>query len=276
MLAAPELSTRLRKRIQDVLPHVEALSIILLHVSQIEPPPIVSPAGLPPRRRRHHAPDSFLDQLVLNMRRVVRGNDQILLQPGSGAALLLPHVDAQGAYRVLERIYHSLDLLQAETVVPPLARETTILLGSGSYPEQCRTPERLLAATATIAHRLTLRPALVLDQGSLPSSSIRDEEEPARKSGEIAALQSGTTNAAAPFMHLPEEIPHQLRQLIPYHLAQKLQCAPVGRDQQRLTVAMVHPGDREAIHTLAELTGMTIFPVSCEERALNMLLERQW
>jgi len=271
VLAAPELNSRLRAHLHDLLPHIDTLSIILLHVSQIEPPPIVPPSILPPRRQHHHVSDSFLDQVMVNVRRIIREDDVILLQPGSGAALVLPEVDAQGAYRILERIHRSLDLLQAETVIPPLTCETTILLGSGSYPEQGKTAEQLLYTTGTVIHHLTLRPALASQRRSLSSSIVREQKRHISNNA-----QPAPTSTPAPFMHLPAELPRRLKQLIPYCLAQELSCAPVGRDHQCLTVAMTHPTDREAVHYLEECTGMTIFPVSCEEEALLTLLEKPW
>jgi hypothetical protein len=273
VLAAPELNSRVRARLQELLARIEILSIVLLHVSHVEPPPIVPPSQLPPRRQHYHAPEGLLDQLMVNVRRVIRDDDQVLLQPGSGAALLLPHVDSRGAYRILERIYHSLDLLQAETVIPPLTRETHIVLGGGSYPEQGRTLEQLLYATGAVAHHLILRPALALQRGSTTSAVEEDNTiyEHINKT-----MQADKISPPAPFMHLPRVLSQHLKRLIPYHMAQELRCAPVGRDQHRLTVAMVDPTNGKALRLLAEQTGMTIFPVSCEEEALQALLAKRW
>jgi hypothetical protein len=281
VLAAPELNSRLRMHVQDLLSHIDTLSIILLHVAQIEPPPIVPPSLLPPRRQHYHVTDSFMEQVMVNVRRVIREDDTILLQPGSGAVLLLPGVDAQGTYHILERIHRSLDLLQAETVIPPLTRETTILLGSGSYPEQGNTVEQLLYATGTVLRQVTLRPTHVARRRNAPSLSLVREQ---KMSGSMYSTNSSYTvqrqlapiSPPAPFMHLPAELPRRLKQLIPYHLAQKLSCVPVGRDHQCLTVALANPANREAVHCLEERTGMTIFPVSCDEEALLTLLKKPW
>ena len=70
--------------------------------------------------------------------------------------------------------------------------------------------------------------------------------------------------------------PTRLKLLIPYALAMELRCAPVGRDHNRLTVAMANPTDMRAIYHLREATGMTIFPVSCEASALETLLASGW
>jgi hypothetical protein len=273
VLAAPELHNRVRARLQELLPRIDTLSIVLLHVSQVESPPIVPPSQLPPRRQHYHAPAGLLEQMMVNVRRVIRDDDQIVLQPGSGTALLLPHVDSRGAYRVLERIYRSLDLLQAETVIPPLICETNIMLGSGSYPEQGRTLEQLLYATGVVAHHLILRPALALQRGST-SPAVEEDNTIYEHINET--MQVDKVSPPAPFMHLPGVLSQHLKRLIPYQMAQELCCAPVGRDQHRLTVAMADPTNGNALRLLAEHTGMTIFPVSCEEEALQALLTKRW
>jgi hypothetical protein len=79
-----------------------------------------------------------------------------------------------------------------------------------------------------------------------------------------------------PFMQLPNQLSSRLKQLIPYHIAQELRCIPVGRDHQYLTVAMADPSNNNAVHALKEITGLTIFPVSCDILALNALLAGKW
>ncbi len=88
----------------------------------------------------------------------------------------------------------------------------------------------------------------------------------------------GSSRSASnvPFMQLPAQLPSRLRQLIPYHIALELRCAPVGRDHQYLTVAMADPNNSNAVHALRELTGLTIFPVACDISALNALLGTKW
>src|SRR5260370_29230852 len=61
---------------------------------------------------------------------------------------------------IVERCYQSINLLQGETVIPPLRRITDILLGSGSYPEPTRSPEELLYYCGLVVRKLMLRPAI--------------------------------------------------------------------------------------------------------------------
>jgi type IV pilus assembly protein PilB len=82
--------------------------------------------------------------------------------------------------------------------------------------------------------------------------------------------------AGVPFMDLPHILPTRLTHLIPLKLAMELRCAPVGRDQHCLTVAMLDPTNVVALQRLKLATGMTIFPVACDASALNVLLLHGW
>ena len=77
-------------------------------------------------------------------------------------------------------------------------------------------------------------------------------------------------------MQLPSQLPKRLKHLIPHPLALELRCAPVGRDHGRLTIAMADPMNTKALDRLKEITGLTIFAVSCAEEALNTLLANKW
>src|SRR5690348_4744795 len=44
VLAASELNSRARMRLQELLARIDTLSIVLLHISQVELPPIVPPS----------------------------------------------------------------------------------------------------------------------------------------------------------------------------------------------------------------------------------------
>jgi hypothetical protein len=91
-----------------------------------------------------------------------------------------------------------------------------------------------------------------------------------------SSLLAGMKGSVVPYMELPHVLSKQLTQLIPYQIACELQCAPVGREHQCLTVAMREPSNREAISRLREITGLTIFPVACKEHELDDLLTYSW
>jgi hypothetical protein len=173
----------------------------------------------------------------------------------------------------LERIYRSVSLLRAETVIPPLKRETDIVIGIGSHLEAGTSLEHLLSQTSTIARRLTLRPAIASHFWGVMSPLSEPEEILLRPPQEYKRLHQGSS---VPFMELPTQLPRRLKQLIPYHIALELHCAPVGRDHHCLTVAIADPTNKNTIRLLEEITSLTIFPVSCDLSALNTLLADKW
>ncbi|MEO8954850.1 MAG: hypothetical protein ABI396_00370 [Ktedonobacteraceae bacterium] len=283
--ATPELTTSIRMQLSNFFPRSTALSILLLHVSQLEHIHIAPQTAILHKRLRYHAPASFLEQVLANMRRTIRENDQILTHKGVGAAIIFPDVDQQGIFDILERVYRNVSLLQAETVIPPLKRETDIVMGIGSFPEAGPSLEHLLHQVSLTARRFTLRPAITTQLWNrTPNNSEHSEEEAAATSSQFqdtydvtqTAPRLGKVHSNIPYMQLPVQLPSRLKQLIPYQVANELHCAPVGRDHHCLTVAMVDPTNDAIIHTLRDLTGLTIYPVSCDITALNALLANKW
>lgn len=277
--AHQELNGSLRITLSRVFPRSSPLSVMLLHISQREPILIAPKSTTFHKRVRYHAPASFLEQVLANVRRTIRASDQILLYNGAGAAIIFPDVDQEGAYNILERTYHGINLLQPETVIPPLKLETDILLGIGSYPKPGSSLEDLLYHTSTIARRLTLRPAFSIQFDYTKVASTRKQVLPAHHddTGNHDHIESiPARQNSVPFMQLPKTIPNRLKSLIPYRIALQLRCAPVGRDHNRLTVAMADPTDTFALDELRATTGMTIFPVSCEVAELEALLANAW
>ncbi len=264
-----ELSSTLRAALSRRLPRAAPLSLLLLHIAQLDHMHIVPQAEVSSTRQRYHAPAGLLDQVLANVRRAVRVDDEILTYEGTAAALILPDVEQDAAWSIAERVYQSINLLQAETVIPPLKRETEILLGTGSYPAQGGSVEHLLYHAGLATHILTLRPALIPQMWRKPLQP-----------GDLAANRAPSSyqqrQGNIPFMELPNGLPRRLKQLIPYYLALELRCAPVGRDHHYLTVAMADPANTQAINQLSETTGLAIFPVSCDATALSALLSTGW
>jgi GGDEF domain-containing protein len=274
--ATLELNRSLRAQLKNYFPCSSPLSVLLLHISQLEHIHINPKSAILHIRHRYHVSASLLEQILINVRRTIRSSDQILVHGGACVAIMLPDVDQEGSQALLERVYHSINLLQPETVIPPLKRETHITLGIGSYPKQGASLEELLYQTGFIASRITLRPAVTTQlhgTGSIGLVEVnlynRDQDE--ENDSLVAARNNGI-----PFMQLPVRLSMQLKHLIPYTLACELRCAPVGRDHNLLTVAMAFPSDSQAIDRLRSTTGMTIFPVACEAQALDDLLKQSW
>lgn len=274
--ATAEMNNQLRAALNDCFPRSTPLSVLLLHISQLERIHISPKSAILHKRQRYHAPPYLLEQILANIRRTIRSDDTILVHAGAGFAMILPGVDRQGAQSILERVYYNINFLQPETVVPPLKLETDILIGIGSYPDQGTSLEGLLFHTGLIAQRITLRPAIMTQlRGTRPTNLPRVIAFNRHRGDEDHSL-AATRSSGIPFMRIPTRLPSRLRSLIPYQLALELRCAPVGRDHNRLTVAMAHPTDTHAIDRLRELTNMAIFPVSCDVGALDQLLAHEW
>lgn len=274
--ASQELHHDVRVRLQQLFPRSTPLSLMLLHISQLEHIHIAPHTAVLHKRRRFHAPGSFLEQVLANVRRAIRSSDQLLVHDGIGAALIFPGVDQQGMYSILERVYQSIRLLQSETVVPPLKRETDIVMGIGSYPEPATSLELLLCHASSTVHRLTLRPAIMSHVWE-GKDTVSQANKPLERFVEQVENVSGPLpRGTVPFMQLPTRLPTRLKNLIPYTLALELRCAPVGRDHHCLTVAVADPTNSEIIERLHDITGMTIFPVTCEIAALDALLAEKW
>ena len=275
-LATQELNRYLRVRLATLFPRSTPLSLLLIHVSQLEHIHIMPKTTILHKRQRYHAPASFLEQVLINVRRTMRSSDQLIVHEGMGAAIILPDVDEEGAFNIVERVYYSINLLQPETVIPPLKRQTDISVGIGSYPRPGSTLEELFYHAGCVAHNLTLRPAVSEHlRGSKANYAV--ETAVASSFDDEFTSVAGTLNASGiPYMRLPSRLPQRLKRLIPYKLACELRCAPVGRDHNRLTVAMAYPTDAHAIHLLQSVTSMVIFPVACEASALDSMLLREW
>ncbi len=264
------LSAQLRTTLQTLFPRSTPISVFLLHISQWERTHSDQQPAHSYQRQKYHASPGLLEQVMTNVRRVMRADDQILLQEHAGAIIIFPDVDQQGAYIILERIYHSICLLQAETLIPPLTLNTIILMSMSTYPEPAASMEQLLHCTGLPAHCFTMRPAITTH---LWNASSTLTQEAASKDEHIQNMKG---QPGFPFMNLPSTIPLRLQHLIPYSLATELRCAPVGRDHHCLTVAMADPTNNEHVQRLQHATGLTIFPVSCNLEELYALLTKDW
>ncbi len=274
--ATPQLNRYARARLAALFPRATPLSLLLIHISQLDHVHITPKTVVLHKRYRYHAPTSFLEQVLINIRRVIRNTDQVILHEGAGAAIILPDVDQEGAFNVVERAFHSINLLQPETVIPPLKRETDITIGIGSYPRPGKSLEELLYHAGCVTHNLTLRPA-VTTQLRMGKTTLPAEINIGQTFDDEAGSSANAHHTSGiPYMQLPARLPQSLKRLIPYRMACELRCAPVGRDHNRLTVAMAYPTDMQAISRLQNATNMIIFPVACEISALDAMLSKEW
>jgi len=282
--ATQELNSHLRTLLATFFPRSTPLSVLHLHISQLEPIHSVPQSATIYHRPRYHAPDSFLEQVLVNARRVIRIDDQMLVHTGIGAVIIFPGVDQHAIQAIAERVFKSISLLRAETVIPPLRRVTDILFGIGSYPKPATSLEQMLYHASLTTRKLTLRPAISRRLRSMNSAHLliqtTFDREDSPVNGNLPESPNSnavpSTHGLIPFLQLPTHLPRRLKQLIPYQLALEIRCAPVGRDHDRLTMAMADPTDTNALRQLEEATGLSIFAVSCDLEALDALLARKW
>lgn len=268
---ASDLYETLRATLADQLALTFPCSVLVCHTAQFEPLSLASTLPSHVQRVRYHAPATFLTQMLHIVRRTLRTSDQILLaHDGNGAAILLAGVEHEAATAITRRTLQGMRLLQAETVVPPLLYETEILLGLGTLSGPSGALAQFFEQVSHVRERLTFRPAVPTQSELAPTTC----EVPALQGAEPG--QTAASSHETPFIQLPSRLPARLQQLLPHALAVELRCAPVGRDHQRLVVAMANPQDAHAIDRLRQATGMHICPVSCETAALETLLASGW
>lgn len=261
------LYQKLREMLESLVADGLLFSVLSLHIVQFSAPPLgtASREQLVAQRQCFHVEAELLEQVLVNVQRVLRMDDRMLVKDESGVALVFPEVDRAGIEGILERVFDSVCLLQSQTLEPPLTHETCIVLGCGTF-DAARHHGHASSAPALpplftlyqqigcAVHVLNLRPVLAAQLYSAPSHEQN----------------------VVPFMQLPTSLPAHLMDIIPFSVACELRCAPVGCEDQGLTVALLDPCNKFAIHYLQQLTGLTIFPVQCEEEALNILLTHGW
>lgn len=269
LVLSAELQERLNNQLDELLPAHPMLSLITIHLFQREPAPLSSSlaALTRSRQRRFHAPTHVLDEILAYVRRAIRFSDRMLIHANSGAAIIFPHVHHDNAFHILKRVTDNLDLLQAETMTPPLTRETTIQVGLGTYIQSQQTRQQLLSQAGQLCYSINLRPSIT---GQLYGV------KPAPAFHVSSTSTSKLYGSIVPYIKLPRTLPTHLKTLLPYTLACEIRCVPMGYHQQRLTVAMAEPTNHHLIERLQAITGLTIFPVSCDECDLNTLLTQQW
>jgi hypothetical protein len=76
-----------------------------------------------------------------------------------------------------------------------------------------------------------------------------------------------------PYLDPPQRIPNRLRNLLSKDVMQQLQCFPVGRERNSLTVALADPTDRGVLRQLEQITGMNIFPVMTDPEVFKALAQ---
>ena len=211
--ATLEMHSSLRSELENYFPCSTPLSVLLLHISQLEHVHITPKSAILHKRHRYHVSASLLEQILNNVRRTIRSTDHILVHMGASIAIILPDVDQEGSQALLQRVYHSINLLQPETVIPPLKRETDITLGIGSYPKPGSSLEELLYQTGFIASRIILRPAVTTQLHGTRSIGVVGVNLLDRHQNEEHDSSVSARTSSIPFMLLPPRLSSRLKHL---------------------------------------------------------------
>jgi hypothetical protein len=119
-----------------------------------------------------------------------------------------------------------------------------------------------------------LRPPLTVPFAAEFSSEARlalRGREPMQRAEPLARARARTLGV--PYIAPPQRIPGSVRNLLPVEVMRQLQCLPIGRDRNALTVALADPTDSGVLHQLREITGLNIFPVMTDPDALEALAQ---
>src|SRR6185312_15064827 len=75
----PFLSSQLQSLLDSLFPRSTPLSMLLLHVSQVEQAPVAPLSVFSHKKQRYHVSPCLVEQILVNIRRVLRFDDQLLV-----------------------------------------------------------------------------------------------------------------------------------------------------------------------------------------------------
>lgn len=186
-----------------------------------------------------------LPSVARRIRCQVRDHDSVLLL-GTTCALLLPTTPFSGAQAVARRISPLLSEFPCELHV---YHGTTALLVLQHLRE---------AGAGSLTHE-------ECDDG-LSSTSSRAKQVRQEDCQEI-------TVTPLPYLAFLTDYPSpRLLHLLPYELACRYQCVPVGSERKALTLATYHWLNREVVTQLRAVTHRDIFQVRCETTIIEEIL----
>ena len=185
---------------------------------------------------------------------------------------LLFGANIQGGQIVQSRLWEALLWQVHNTSGREMVRPRSMTIGHSAYPTPYADADEFIEAARNVSMYFDSLPekaprkavARQPYEPSIRSEKAVDEELPtlARKLG-------------IPYLSLlPKKLPRGIQQLVDPKLAQELHCFPLGRERNKLTVAMLNPEDAAVLDRLHRATGLHIFPVLTHPHALQCALEQ--
>ncbi len=205
--------------------------------------------------------------LLLDLHARVRKTDTVF-QVGHTLYFLLHGANKQGGQIVQDRLWEALlwrvhNLSERDLICP-----LSLTIGHSSYPIHS-TLHDLVATADEVMLRFDTQPEKASQQHAEISQAQPDKEDPEQELPMLAR------RLGIPYLTLlPRTLPQSLQQLVNPKLAHELRCYPVGRERNKLTVAMLNPVDHSALDRLKQETGLHIVPVLTHPQALQVALEQ--
>lgn len=286
----------LRNTLQPLLVALSSLTLVLLAGD------VVAAC----ERGSLHDAQSALDAVEHMTLAGVRRTDMVVRCAANCCALVLMGAQTEGALCVINRLRRRMEgwnrggysLLIGLAAAPAQATEV-----DGLIELACRSSARLVPpeeegdTTWDVLGTMELPDVLTLprleDESSRRHTVIRQFEldrqpspepeltvhrrklsrQPRRSLPPAAFVQARARALGIPYLALPQQIPSSVRNLLPQEVMQQLQCLPIGRDRNSLTVALADPTDSGVLRQLEQITGMTIFPVMTDPDVLKSLAQ---
>jgi hypothetical protein len=202
--------------------------------------------------------DESLLYFLGSLRPLVRKTDQVFLLNHT-MYFALPDADLYGGEIVQNRLWEAL-MWRVHNVEANILCPRSISIGYSVYPTSDLDIEQCITEAGITREEFDLEPL----------SNV--QEIPIAQDSDLSAL---ARQLGIPYLALlPRELPDKVWQLISPALARELQCCPIGRSRDILTVAMSDPQDSQALDRLRCETGLHIFPVLVHPRELQTVLDQ--
>ena len=207
----------------------------------------------------HTAGDAVLRGVSRSIDSAVRTGDIVCRYGGDEFAVILPRTDVVEALsvagRICQRVAATPHAMEGER-----PRHFSISVGVSSYPAIATSKQELVdqADRAMYEAKYSELSHICLAE----ATPMVPEAPPPESEG-------------FPYLPLPPEVPsRELASLLPFEVARRLECVPVGREGRDLTLALADPSQGFAIRMVSQLTGFRIFPVLSGKEEIHQALRR--
>jgi Type II secretion system (T2SS), protein E, N-terminal domain len=204
--------------------------------------------------------------VLQSLRPLVRRTDVVYLL-GHTLHFLLLGSYIQGGEIVQNRLWDALLWRLNNTTDGEIIYPCTVTIGHSAYPTPYETIGKFIEAASDENQRSSF-----VSGRKTPTRPLRAIQQHRDDDEDLPAL---ARRLGIPYLSLlPHTQPERFQQLMSPRLAQELNCYPLGRERNILTVAMSNPQDQLALERLRQETGLHIFPVLTPPEQLQLALEQ--